>query len=115
MTANAIDKTEYIYRGHYVAARRHESSSRVFKYFTSERSEPTTALNLHWSDKGYIYYVTMLTLNFLFSRVKKIASFHARAHLVRYFIGVSIINHISFLFDQPLSVRLCLTRMTVVV
>ena len=84
------------------------------KYFTSERSEPTTALNLHWSDKGYIYYVTMVMLNFLVSHVKKIASFHAKAHLVRYFIGVSIINHISFLFDQPF-LHLCLTRITVVV
>ena len=44
---------------------------------------------------GKVCYVTMVTL--MFSRVK-ISSFRAKAHLVRYFIGVY--RHISFLFDQ---------------
>jgi len=85
------------------------------KYFTSERSEPTTALKhvshafKNCSDKGEICYLTMVTL--IFSRVKMIASFHAKAYLVRYFVGLSIIN--TFLSCSiNLFVNLCFTRMT---
>ena len=92
----SIKHNIYIQRALHRRVETRKFSSRVVKYLTSERSEPTTVLKhvsqalKNWSDKGEICYVTTVTL--IFSRVNKIGSLHAKVYLVRYFVGFPIIS-----------------------